>query len=232
MIPDMGNIPGLSPRPERWPPEGWPACPDPERYEAALRQHRENMRREGQQTPPALRGVMDEAQFILADEAADMLCAQRAAQDRQTRQFRTMEDHLVFASSLTTEYTIGAAFVRPEGKRGRTQASFGVMPRHPGWAGLCWRLNEAGGMEVLILWNAQHEPDVIIAAPRELLGDDPGRAPMCAAGREAARGGINLTLEEVFRHHQANPHHIDLCSKSGNGLAVLAGLMGKAEDGR
>lgn len=232
MRPNMGSIQGLNPdlnaRPEQWPPDGWPACPDRGLYEAAVRQHRENMDRERQETTPGPQGRMDEAQFILAEEIAGILCAQRADQNQRARQARTLEDHLVFAASLTTGHSIGAGFIRMGQKRGRNSASFGVMHRHPGWAGLCWKLSEVKGMEALIFLNAKHEPDVIMVAPRELLGIDPATTTRCAAGTEAAREGINQALAAVFRHHQANPHHIDLCGESGDGLAVLAGLMGTA----
>lgn len=211
--------------PGEWPPPGWPACPDPERYRAAVRRHEENMSR-WRSTPP-VRGEEDgqESGMIMAADLARILCGQSMSEMERSGRKHGLADLFMAAARLTSEQVIGAVFIRerPGGRSDDVSASFDILHRHPEWTGLCAGLAEAEGLEALIFWNADHEPDVVMALPGRFLGADPREAPRCSASWEARSQGLNLTLMEVLRYHGASPHPIDLCL--GNGMGLLAGLM-------
>ena len=229
MRPSMKTIP----RPDDWPPRGWPACPTAGRYRAAVARHLENMGRGGEESMEAMpleladtpQDSRDESRMILADEIFRAICTQGKIVGRRKRSGLDLADTFMLAARLTTECAIGTAFVDHASKAGRADASFGIIYRDPQWAGLCPGLPETRGMEALIFWNESHEPDVIMTVPRTLLGTDPGEIAACCQGREAARHGINRILGEVFQHHGGAPHHIDLCGRTGDGMEILSGLM-------
>ena len=219
------------PRPEEWPPEGWPACPTRERYEAAVKRHQKNMKETNEPAPAAgtKSAGPDDSRFILADEIANMLSAQLIAEKRRGKQPRDLPGLFMAAAALTSENTIGAAFIREGERDEEVVASFGIIHRHPEWAGLSAGLTQVQGLEALIFWNQNHEPDAMMVLPGKLLGRNPGETPKCSAGKKAELRGLNDTLGEVFRHHGATPHHIDLCRRTQDGMGVLSGLMAGQE---
>ena len=71
----------------------------------------------------------------------------------------------------------------------------------------------------------KHQPDVILAAPMNLLGQDPSKSPRCSEAGNIDQQGINPTLADIFQHHGANAHFVDICGKSGDTAMILANLL-------
>ena len=82
----------------------------------------------------------------------------------------------------------------------------------------------------MIFCRALHQPDVIMAAPRKQLGQDPSKSPRCSEARNIDQQGINRTLADVFRHHGATPHFIDLCGRSADPATIIANLLATPEE--
>ena len=226
--------------PEQWPPNGWPACPDPARYKDAMKRVQENIEKSQgwvkiMTDPPrnykGVQGALEEDdQFILSAIIARKMSYEHSMRIVKSQQPQDNADQFLFAATLTNHHSIGAVFLTEGSTSTRQRSTFGVMHRDPDWAGLCQGLAEIKGLEVMIFCRDEHQPDVIMAAPRKHLGQDPSKSPRCSEARNIDQQGINQTLANVFRYHGATPHFIDLCGRSADPATIIAKLLATAEE--
>ena len=181
--------------------------------------------------PKGVQGVLEEDdQFILSAIIARKMSYEHCMKIVKNQEPQDNADQFLFAATLTNHHSIGAVFLTEGSTSTRTRAAFGVMHRDPDWAGLCQGLAEIKGLEVMIFCRALHQPDVIMAAPRKHLGQDPSKSPRCSEARNIDQQGINRTLADVFRHHGATPHFIDLCGRSADPATIIANLLATPEE--
>ena len=226
--------------PEQWPPNGWPACPDPVRYKEAMKRVQENIEKSQgwvkiMADPPCsykeIQGSLeDDDQFILSAMIASKMSYEHGIRIVKNQEPQDNADQFLFAATLTNHHSIGAVFLTEGSTSTRIRSAFGVIHRDPEWAGLCQGLAEIKGLEVMIFCRTEHQPDVIMAAPRKHLGQDPSKSPRCSEARNIDQQGINQTLANVFRYHGATPHFIDLCGRSADPATIIANLLATAEE--
>ena len=226
--------------PEQWPPNDWPACPDPARYKEAMKRVQENIERSQgwvkiMADPPCSykeiqESLEDDDQFILSAIIAGKMSYEHGMRIVKNQEPQDNADQFLFAATLTNHHSIGAVFLTEGNTSTRTRSTFGVIHRDPDWAGLCQGLAEIKGLEVMIFCRAEHQPDVIMAAPRKHLGQDPSKSPQCSEARDIDQQGINRTLADVFRHHGATPHFIDLCGRSADPATIIANLLATPDE--
>ena len=226
--------------PEQWPPNGWPACPDPVRYKEAMKRVQENIEKSQgwvkiMADPPCsykeIQGSLeDDDQFILSAMIASKMSYEHGIRIVKNQEPQDNADQFLFAATLTNHHSIGAVFLTEGSTSTRTRSAFGVIHRDPDWAGLCQGLAEIKGLEVMIFCRTEHQPDVIMATPRKHLGQDPSKSPRCSEARNIDQQGINPTLADVFRHHGATPHFIDLCGRSADPATIIANLLATLDE--
>ena len=223
--------------PEQWPPNDWPAFPDPARYEDARKRVQKNLEKSQgwvkmmTDPPKGIQGGLEEDdQFILSEIIARKMSYEHGKRIVKNQEPQDNADQFLFAATLTNHHSIGAVFLTEGSTSTRIRAAFGIMHRDPDWAGLCPGLAEVKGLEVMIFCRAEHQPDVIMAAPRKHLGQDPSKSPRCSEARNIDQQGINPTLADVFRHHGATPHFIDLCGRHGDPATIIANLLATADE--
>ena len=232
--------------PEQWPPNNWPACPDPARYKDAVKRVQEKLERsQGVEDlggylrwvkimadpPKKVRGRSeDDDQFILSEIITSRMSYEHGMRIVKNQEPQDNADEFLFASTLTSHRSIGAVFLTEGSTSTRIRSAFGVMHRDPDWAGLCLGLAEVKGLEAMIFCNAEHQPDVIMAAPRNHLGQDPSKSPKCSESGNIDQQGINQTLADVFQHHGATPHFIDLCGRHSDPATIIANLLATPDE--
>ena len=226
--------------PEQWPPNGWPACPDPARYKEAMKRVQENIERSQgwvkiMADPPCSYKEIQESleeddQFILSEIIARKMSYEHGMRIVKSQEPQDNADQFLFAATLTNHHSIGAVFLTEGSTSTRIRSAFGVIHRDPEWTGLCQGLAEIKGLEVMIFCRTEHQPDVIMAAPRKHLGQDPSKSPRCSEARNIDQQGINRTLADVFQHHGATPHFIDLCGRSADPATIIANLLATPDE--
>lgn len=229
-----------------WPPSGWPACPTPERFDEALYYimgdferfqaaitHCMKVFRQGQRrvttltfksAPPRIR---KDVEILMSEMISRTICM--TLPDGPEEPGIAMSnihptDQFLAASRMTNQQSIGTVIIAEKGRE-ILPGSYGVIHRDPDWMGLCWELTEVRNLEALVFCDETHNPDVIMAVPQKLLGEEPNEIPRCSVGRDLEDRGISKTLAEVFRHHGATPYFIDLCGKSEKLTTILANLL-------
>ena len=221
--------------PDPWPPNNWPACPDPVRYKNAMERVQKSLERSGgwmelKANPDKIPGELEDDQFIMSEIVTSKMCYEHAMRIVENQEPQDNADQFLFAATLTNHHSIGTAFLTEGSTSTRTRSAFGVMHRHPEWAGLCPGLAIVKGLEAMIFCRDKHQPDVILAAPMNLLGQDPSKSARCSEAGNIDREGINPILADIFRHHGANPHFIDLCGRSGDRSTILANLLSTPDE--
>ena len=234
--------------PEMWPPSGWPACPTPERFDEALNYITEDyerfyaainhcvkvFRKKGRRVttmtfrsaPPRIR---KDVEIMMSEMISRTICMILPdGPEKPTIGNIHLADQFLAASRMTNQQSIGTVIMAEKGKA-TPLANYVVIHRDPDWMGLCLDLPDVRNLEALIFCDDTHSPDVIMAMPQKMLGQDPRESPRCSEGRELENEGINQTLAEVLRHHGATPHFIDICKKSGEMTTTLASLLGRPE---
>ena len=219
------------PTPEPWPPEGWPACPSPERYEAARGMLEELKEKHGNHVPLFMdpRSIPQDLADtqILIWERLSMAKNLQAVQDTVANpEPRGLIDEFMDAWEMNNPYSVGAVFIAPGSTGTRIVSVRTVLARDPDWTGLCPLLPRAQDMEVLLFCRGKfHDPDMVMSVPRHFLGRDPEGTPTCYSGRRMGAEGLGRTLREVFLHHGGQVHFIDVCEKAQRVEDVLVTLM-------
>ena len=228
-----------------WPPSGWPACPTRERFDEALYYIMGDFERfqaaithcmkvfsQGQgrvttltfkSAPPRIR---KDVEILMSEMISRTICMTLPDGPEEPGMSNIHPtDQFLAASRMTNQQSIGTVIIAEKG-RGILPASYGVIHRDPDWMGLCRELPDVRNLEALVFCDETHSPDVIMAMPQKLLGEDPQEIPRCSVGRDLENRAISQTLLEVFRHHGATPYFIDICGKSGKLTTILANLLG------
>ena len=220
--------------PEPWPPEGWPACPAPERYDAARRMLEEFKEKHGDHMPifmdpKSIPRDMADTQILIWEQLSMAKSLQALQATMTNPEPRGLIDEFMDAWELTNPYSVGAVFITPGSTGARMVAVRTVMARDPDWTGLCLLLPRAQDMEVLMFCRGKfHDPDVVMSVPRQFLGRDPEGTPNCYGGRRMGAEGLGRTLRDVFLHHGGRVHLIDVCEKAQRVEDVLVTLMARS----
>ena len=235
------TTPNRTRTPEEWPPQGWPACPPPERITAAWKSildrpersnmtiqhvaesfHREGGRIANITCSDAPAPIREEVETLMSELASRTVCDGPIFKEEQVYGPAQL---FVLTSRLTTHRSVGMMVAR-ETPAGTVEAAFGVMHRHPDWTGMCKGLTDVAGKEVLVFCEGEdHAPDVIMAMPASLLGTVLDQSPRCRRAADLEQQGINPVIDQVLRHHGANPRFIDICNNAGRLEDILANLL-------
>ena len=80
--------------PEPWPPNDWPACPDPARYKDAMERVQKNLERSGgwmgiTVDPENIQGELEDDQFIMSEIIASRMSYEHAMRIVRAKSRRT-----------------------------------------------------------------------------------------------------------------------------------------------
>ena len=236
--------------PENWPPRGWPACPDRERFRAAWDYALENLEdlwklalegmKEFQRgnrvkmltckdAPSQLRR---DVETVVADLTSRLIVQTMLMDQEESEGINKNHSvhHFLKAARMSSQTSIGMVILSISHAE-RMTAAYGVVHRDTEWTGLSMGFNLVRGHEALLFVDETHEPDVLMMMPDYMIGCDPGNLAGCPALEEIQ---INRTLMEVLRHHGARPYLVDVCGRETRMAETIGRLFGpdgeKAEE--
>ena len=177
--------------------------------------------------PPRMR---NDVETLLSEMVSRLICAELPdGPEPPGMRIVHPAQYFLAAYRLTIQHSIGTAIIADRGRK-TPHLGYGVIHRDTGWTGHCAGLTRVGGLEALVFCNENHDPDVIMAVPRRLLGQDPRETPGCQEAGDLSQRETNRTLVKVFRHHGAQPHFIDICGQTGDVATILGDLLSTPQE--